>query len=728
MDQTKVESRPEAPPATSAKPVSSPSIDREPLESPFSPKTTEDNDNNPQPHQHSAEDDDELSPPPENIPSPALPGSPASSPPADEQASDEIIVNSNRNGPDRPSPFHVVSDPEDETMPDADADDDDDDNDNQDQDQDQDRDRRYPQTTAYPKRKRTSTFADLSENTIDAVTINDIMAAARSRPVRRQAAGYNNSGVVLGYWRDSPVADDEGKHAVIGFIDVRDRLRTRIQVATRAGETAKEPVPPGPGGLWVTFERIVFEPYLVGLNHHQIKEFVKRRAGARNEDPDAKLEADLAAVEDAKRRVLENPHSDAAPAPAVAYGPTLPDDAIISASAKRRKLAGGPATILGGAPMAPPPVPAQSSRSADPRRVLPSARSPSETSPLLADSVPIFDPLTGTRPTRIVVGYWKPSEAPDPRDRHAVLGILGHNDNFRVKVIRETRDGRYVDGNFPSGAGALWIQWSETELEPHIKHLSRVEVKEYVRVRQYQIDKGEKAEERPHNETHAVYVAQRRALHIIRTGALPTSSSQSQMEDGADDASLAEPASVGASVGAGARNEGRSSLGGQDHLRTSHRRQSVVPAGRNSLSDLDSRRSSRSPHAVRRDIDSQARREVGRLEQYERSRAQSNADREADREAAAADSSERTTAARSAGLANGFHARDEVQQLDDIWQKQEEQRSRANNENIKFYGGTKYERKSTGPFVGKLVSQGVLISIDGEDYVEYRVLTKPSFC
>jgi hypothetical protein len=48
-------------------------------------------------------------------------------------------------------------------------------------------------------------------------------------------------------------------------------------------------------------------------------------------------------------------------------------------------------------------------------------------------------------------------------------------------------------------------------------------------------------------------------------------------------------------------------------------------------------------------------------------------------------------------------------------------------EDSKMYAGTRYERKQTGPFAGKLVSNGAIINIDGEDYVEYRVLTKPSF-
>ncbi|KAJ6436208.1 DDE superfamily endonuclease, CENP-B-like protein [Purpureocillium lavendulum] len=44
----------------------------------------------------------------------------------------------------------------------------------------------------------------------------------------------------------------------------------------------------------------------------------------------------------------------------------------------------------------------------------------------------------------------------------------------------------------------------------------------------------------------------------------------------------------------------------------------------------------------------------------------------------------------------------------------------------KFHNGVKYERKSTGLFIGKLASPGTIINIDGEDFVEYRVLTKPS--
>jgi hypothetical protein len=74
-----------------------------------------------------------------------------------------------------------------------------------------------------------------------------------------------------------------------------------------------------------------------------------------------------------------------------------------------------------------------------------------------------------------------------------------------------------------------------------------------------------------------------------------------------------------------------------------------------------------------------------------------------------------------------FHEREEVQRLNKVWARQESLRIRASADDAKMFGGIKYERKASGPFTGKLVSQGTIINIDGEDYVEYRVLTKPSF-
>ncbi|KAL2679292.1 hypothetical protein Neosp_010061 [[Neocosmospora] mangrovei] len=45
-------------------------------------------------------------------------------------------------------------------------------------------------------------------------------------------------------------------------------------------------------------------------------------------------------------------------------------------------------------------------------------------------------------------------------------------------------------------------------------------------------------------------------------------------------------------------------------------------------------------------------------------------------------------------------------------------------EDAAYNGDVVYQRKSHGPLLGKLASQGSVITIDGEDYVEYRVLAK----
>ena len=94
---------------------------------------------------------------------------------------------------------------------------------------------------------------------------------------------------------------------------------------------------------------------------------------------------------------------------------------------------------------------------------------------------------------------------------------------------------------------------------------------------------------------------------------------------------------------------------------------------------------------------------------------------------------------------------DNMGRLNKVWQSQEAQRMQPpppqqvapppmqmqqpmsapaqgpNDDSSKVYNGMKYERKQTGPFAGKLASNGTIISIDGEDYVEYRVLTKVQF-
>ncbi|KAG5979272.1 hypothetical protein E4U55_005350 [Claviceps digitariae] len=569
----------------------------------------------------------------------------------------------------------------------------------------------------YPKRKRTSIFNDLSESKLESA---HTAAPERSptspdgstnfKPNRQSLSGPGVKGVLLGTWRDSVVPENERKHAVIGFIDVRDRLRTRIQPYTKEGESlaADYPLPPGPGGSWVTFDRVIFSDHLVGLDHFQVKEYTRLRSDiVPEETEDERMAAETAAAREAVRRVKENPAlENPAQPPALAYGLEIPEQVSSAARSdpKRRRVSSGFAAIN--------PAPQESGL----EQLLPT---PQQTMAWHQGRFSI-DPLPGTRPTRILIGHWKPSSEPDPKDRHAVYGILGQNDMFRVKVVRETRDGRFVDGNFPSGAGALWIPYEEVEFEPHLKALNRQEVKEYCRVRQYQLDHGETSAERIENETKAVYEAQTRA------GTMPYKQPHN----------VTVPTFTASPQGDEDRTNGRLPYNGHE-LRQS-RRTEPRPI-RASLGDNDFRPSRvHSVEAAER-TSVLARREIARAEA-----AQGRADRHAvhrERAAAAAAADAANAAAVVAAAAsnmpidhhhngNGrmlFHESEDMQRLNKIWARQETLRMKGGPDDAKIYDGVKYERKSTGPFMGKLVSQGTIINIDGEDYVEYRVLTKPSF-
>ncbi|RYP82294.1 hypothetical protein DL770_005632 [Monosporascus sp. CRB-9-2] len=609
-----------------------------------------------------AEDDDtanevELSPPPDS-------SSVSSVNP--DMLGDEIIVGMHANGHKR-SPALAHSDHDDEEMADRDGDEE--------------------PVTAYPKRKRSTIYTDLGEDKMDGIWKNGVLkggddADALPKSLQKRFGSAHVKGIVLGYWRDSPVPQDKDKHAVIGFIDVRDRLRTRIQCHTRAGDAINSrlfPIPPGPGGSWVTFERIVFDDHLIGLDHNEVKEYVKIRteAAGHDESPHEKQKAEIAAVEEAKRRLELNPPTEANQQPSIAWGKDLPEYLLSGRPEKRRRTNGSAAgTMSAGSPVVPPqqglpqPPPQQHSRG--------------------------ISPLPGTRPTRILVGCWTKSDAEDDMEKHAVFGILGANDMFRVKLMRETMDGRYHNGNFPTGAGALWIAYEEVKFLPHLQNLTRPEMKEYVRVRQSQMDAGETDEERVANETQAVYEAQRRAALMAKNPALRQSTGPADREDGQETP----------------KTEPRGQEPQQD------RRDTIPPPdprpARHSLPEPAARHGSQRGSI---DVERQrgiVSRTIDRME-LNQVRDERNATQRA--------SAQNTPPAHD--VRRDFN--DNLQRMDRIWQAQELSRQGPSNDNIKIHAGIKYERKRGGPFEGKLVSQGTIISIDGEDYVEYRVLTKPSF-
>lgn len=612
---------------------------------------------------------------------------------------DEIIVRARTNGTRKSSPLRSVSDAEDETM--ADGDDE-------------------PVASHYPKRKRTSIFQDLSESRIIA---DDRQASSATTKTKTSRSSTGNvKGITLGYWRDSDAPTLELRHAVIGFIDVRERLRTRIQPVTISGDMVSDeyPLPPGPGGSWVTFERIIFLKHLVGLDHLQVKEYVKIRTQTiLTEKTEAEhIAGELDAVKEAIRRAKLNPATENnSNPPQIAYGVELPEHLQSNRDTKRRRTSGGFAPV-NTVPSNGPVV-----------EHTPIQPAPGGPQPVRN----VVDPLPGTRPTRILLGTWAKSAEPNPRNRHAVYGILGQNDMFRVKLVRETRDGRFYDGNFPTGAGALWIPYEEVDFEKHLAPLARNEIKEYCRVRQWQLDRGETPEERTANEARAVFDAQARAAGTNYKAPAPLSIAPALPRLPGEFVEEQDQPQKSGWTGEDTRQE----------LRQSRRVEAARAEGRLTRqapmnNDIPqpapatraiAGRTQQSTNALER-TSALAEREITRVEQaQERAHIQA-VNRE--RAAAAAAQAAAAAAAKIPGMTpNGrpqFHESHEMQRLNKVWASQESMRfSRASTDDAKMYGGVKYERKANGPFTGKLVSQGTIINIDGEDYVEYRVLTKPSF-
>lgn len=393
----------------------------------------------------------------------------------------------------------------------------------------------------------------------------------------------------------------------------------RIIAKTRKGEPLADGyrVPAGSGASWVKFDCIVFADHLVGLNYAQIKEYTRIRSQTVPEKTqEERIAAEVVAVNEAVRRVeassfLNDPSE---PVP-TAYGTDSPDLPIEltrpGPSLKRPRPSNGFAATY----------PATTQWVSE---LTSSVRRPVGGQP---NGLQIYS-LAGTRPTGVLIGSWYRSGEAVAEDRHAVYGVVGPSDIFSIRVVPETRDGRFVGGNFPTQPNASWIPFQEVELEPHLKPLTQQEVKEYCEIRQYQLSRGESASERIANETRAiyeVYVMKYRKPHGTSTAP--------------------QPAALEAGAGASETNA------------------NIKPA----KMLVDRNRTDRGVSTYEnRAVCSFSKPEVVR-------------------------------------------------------------RPTTGPTDVKMYDRTKYERKASGPFAGTLVSQGTIINIDGEDYVEYRVLTRPLF-
>jgi hypothetical protein len=493
------------------------------------------------------------------------------------------------------------------------------------------------------KRKRTSVNYILHQNPTNELNGNS-SPSGEPRVKRRQ--GPKVRGILIGVWRDSDQPDDEDKHVIFGFIDIHDRLRTRIYGMNKRGEEVIGNVPTGAGGCWVTFERVIFEPHLRGLTSQQVKEYVRLRDRVKlEEDEETRKQAEIDAVERAKV-IAQN----------------------VAAGAQDIKIPSHPRRSVG--------RPSAHRETSGHRNSGFQAVNSGTNNTLKAAP-------SESKPNGVPLGYWIDSTEIRPEDKHAIYGILSDNDSFRAKVQKFTLDGRRVEGNYPVGAGAMWVHYEKVVFDPALAALSRPEVKEYCRIRQRELEHPETDKERRTNEARAI----RDAKAIVAGQHLSNGAA-------ANGQPTPEPE---------LRHSARAELKQQ---------QARQQAGQQAEAEAIAKRSRQEKRAA-----IEARQETDR------------------KEVAAAEAIIKGKAEKELKHNIGY--------LNKVWMAQQTATQNGGSpagssfggpstptsmdDDVKFYNGIRYERKKTGPFQGKLVGQPQMFQIDGEDYVEYRVLTKPSF-
>lgn len=428
------------------------------------------------------------------------------------------------------------------------------------------------------------------------------------------------------------------------------------------------------GGCWVTFEKILFDPHLHGLNPNEVKEYVKLRVEA---DPKSETDIEAKSLADTKA-VLQ------AKAVAATQEAASPKPAVPRRQYNRKSLPEQPIHKTPGF---------QAVNAADLQ------------TPKSSPSVSI------ERPTGVLLGYWADSSEPVDADKHAAYGVLSGSDCFRVKVQKITRDGRFMEGNIPVGAGSMWISYEKVVLDPHLAMLERSEVKEYCRIRQQDLEHRESENERKANELRAVQRAQAVVAEQKMSGRTPETVEYPEME-------------LRQSVRSAPRQSSR---------------YQAPPVDEAAMMQLQREKA----EARERQIE-QTRREVAAAEAALRAPGPEAGVQEAAQMELKNNIKKlnkvwikQQAATMPGGMSPGMPMQQTPMQQMPMQQMpmqqmhapmgQQEMEQQQMGIEVRYHNGIKYETKTTGLLQGKMVSPAQLLNIDGEDYVEYRVLVRPSF-
>ncbi|OBT94282.1 hypothetical protein VE01_07837 [Pseudogymnoascus verrucosus] len=316
-------------------------------------------------------------------------------------------------------------------------------------------------------------------------------------------------GVPIGVWSLSDEPIDERKHVLYGFLDPKLALHGRKYPERKDGSKYTGNFPSGTGTWAAKSHEWLLDPHLKGLSRKELTEYVRIRVQTwnREEKPEVRDALDQSAVAEAKEI--------AAASESNVKIENKGTSAKKSKKTPRKSNEGKPDKSTPGGSYDGPSSSPNSSTTKGPEQVYtPSAnRAARNDSPLdmkppkksqKASPLPMPIPdairsITGS-PSRsetpprerskyvikgkdVLIGYWKDSSEPEVFNKHAMYGVIQAHGVFRVKVVPETRDGRYLkDGNYPKLSGGCWVNYDTCVFEKYLKDLIRTEIEEYCRI------------------------------------------------------------------------------------------------------------------------------------------------------------------------------------------------------------------------------------------------------
>ncbi|TEY73175.1 hypothetical protein BOTCAL_0082g00260 [Botryotinia calthae] len=283
-------------------------------------------------------------------------------------------------------------------------------------------------------------------------------------------------------------------------------------------------------------------------------------------------------------------------------------------------------------------------------------------------SAKVSEDQSSSKP-EILLGFWADSDQVNIKDKHAVFGtvVVNSNHKFRFMIRKSTRDGRPMLGNFPQGPGNYQVQYEKIVLEEHLSKLKRSEVEQYILIRQKEIQEGGDRDSRSQQ------------LNTVDLAKAAVASEHPQ-----------------------AANFSGQYVSNPDPELEQHQRKREISRGKIAERQLPPHIYGANDDSANNTLASQSahHRKLSADRQLAKSMSKLNKTWEAQQ---LAKPQQPATSTHPEATANG--------------------RS-LTNDNVRIYDGIIYMRRQNGIFKGKHVGPPQILHIDGEDYVEYRVLTK----